>query len=54
MFLDEIILNHGKPMTLGQGSNSTGGLPTESLFGIVEWINSILCFILGNCETLGS
>lgn len=54
MIIDTIFLNHGKPMTLGQGSNSTGGLPTESLFGIVEFINSILCWLMQNCETLGS
>jgi len=53
MFIDTIVLNHGKPMTLGQGSNATG-LPTESLFGIVEFINNILCWLLQNCDTLGS
>jgi len=53
MILDIIFLNHGKPMTLGQGANSTG-LPTESLFGIVELINSILCWFMRNCETLGT
>lgn len=50
-----IFLNHGKPMTLGVSKNNTiSPLPTESLFGIVEMINSILCFFLGNCIEYGN
>jgi len=52
--LDKIFLNHGKPMTLGAGNNASSPLPTESFMGLIEMFNNILCWILGNCDTLGT
>lgn len=54
MIFDKIFLNHGKPMTLGQGSNASSPLPTESFMGLVELFNNILCWFMQNCETLGT
>lgn len=54
LILDQVFLNHGKPMTLGAGNNASSPLPTESFFEIIVMFNNFLCWLLGNCDTLGT
>jgi len=39
-------------MTLGV--NTTSPIPTEGLMGIIEMLSNFLCWLMQNCEALGT